>query len=95
MAKLWKDEVQAASSTQQFSSVPIINENVKQAIAGLQPYIQKKFKLFPTEEDKRLLAEFIIVSMREQNIKVKTKKAIVYSLDAPWDILIMKNHLNK
>lgn len=86
MAKLWDKEVReaaataaASNATLEFSSDPVINQKVKEAITGLQPYIYKKFKNFKTENDKRLLAEFILVGQREQSInKLSTKKWIVY-----------------
>ena len=84
MAKHWDEEVQeaaaapATNATLEFSSDPVINQKVKDAVVGLQPYIRNRFKEFKTENDKRLLAEYILVSMREQNIKPSTKKSIVY-----------------
>lgn len=83
--KSWNEEVReaatATNATLEFSSNPIINQKVKEATIGLQKYVYKRFVDFPTDNDKRLLADFILAAMREQSMnKPSTKKSAIIAL---------------
>jgi integrase len=66
--------------TQQFSTDTVINQKVKQASSGLQGTIQRLFLRLPTEEDKELLADFILDSLQKQSVKTRTRRVYITAL---------------
>jgi integrase len=65
----------------QFSTDPIINGKVKQALAGLhQPGIQRYFLDFATDRDKELVADFILTCEFQENVTINTKRVYLIAL---------------
>jgi hypothetical protein len=62
MSVSWEKQELAAilQPQEEFSDNPSINKNVKAAVQGLHPSIQRLFFKFPTEEDKELVADFVL-----------------------------------
>ncbi len=66
--------------TLEFSSNPNINQKIKLAVAGLQKGVQKLFLEFPTEHDKEQAADFILASIKQENISPSTRRILVIAL---------------
>jgi hypothetical protein len=75
-------EAAAAKSieTQEFTIDPVLNQRIKDVCVGLKRSIAKKFIKFPTDQDRALVAGFIEVCLRQENIKLKTKQMYVVAL---------------
>ena len=65
---------------EEFSDNPSINKNVKAAVQGLHPSIQRLLFKFPTEEDKELVADFVLTCIHQENVAIKTKQVYISSL---------------
>jgi integrase len=79
MSIAWENT--SKEETLQFSADPIINDKVKLAVKGLwQPSIQKLFLEFQSDQDKELVADFILACVQEENIAVGTKRAYLIAL---------------
>ena len=48
--------------------------------AGWQGNVQRLFSKFPTDEDRELVADFILTCMHQENIAIKTKRVYISSL---------------
>jgi site-specific recombinase XerD len=68
------------TKTQQFSADPILNDKIKTAVVGLQRFVQNYFLEFPTERDKELVADFIIMCIQKENVAIATKKTYLNAL---------------
>jgi integrase/recombinase XerD len=69
------------SSSYSFSDNPAIDKKVKAAVqGGLQGNVQRLFSKFPTDEDRELVADFILTCMHQENIAIKTKRVYISSL---------------
>jgi hypothetical protein len=63
-----------SSSSFSFSDNPAIDRKVKAAVqGGLQANVQRLFSKFPTDEDRELVADFILACMHQENIAIKIK----------------------
>ena len=93
MSISWEQEEQAiatlqiqqrsssSSSSYSFSDNPAIDRKVKAAVqGGLQGNVQRLFCKFPTDEDRELVADFILTCMHQENIAIKTKRVYISSL---------------
>ena len=82
MSIAWNEEEQKNTEveTLEFSSNPNINQKIKLAVAGLQKGIQKLFLEFPTEHDKEQAADFILTSIKQENISLSTRRILVIAL---------------
>jgi integrase/recombinase XerD len=70
-----------SSSSFSFSDNPAIDRKVKAAVqGGLQANVQRLFSKFPTDEDRELVADFILACMHQENIAIKTKRGYISSL---------------
>ena len=76
MSIAWENTPQ----TQAFSADPVINNKIAAAAAGLQPSVQRYFLEFPTEKDKELVADFILSSVKQENVAIKTKRVYLIAL---------------
>jgi integrase/recombinase XerD len=71
----------SSSSSYSFSDNPAIDKKVKAAVqGGLQGNVQRLFSKFPTDEDRELVADFILTCMHQENIAIKTKRVYISSL---------------
>lgn len=71
----------SSSSSYSFSDNPAIDRKVKAAVqGGLQGNVQRLFSKFPTDEDRELVADFILTCMHQENIAIKTKRVYISSL---------------
>lgn len=77
----WEKAANSTTETQEFTSDPVVNQRIKDVCIGLQRGIAKKFINFPTDEDGALVASFLETCLRQENVKVKTKKMYVLGLD--------------
>lgn len=66
--------------TLEFSPDPNINQKIKLVVAGLQKGVQKLFLEFPTEHDKEQAADFILASIKQENITPSTRRTYVVAL---------------
>ena len=66
--------------TQEFSSDPDINHKINLAVSGLPKGIQKLFLELPTEPDKEQAADFILSSIKQENITSSTRRSYVIAL---------------
>jgi hypothetical protein len=78
MSIAWNES--AAYETLEFSSNPTLNDKIKFATAGLQKGVQKLILELPTEHDKELAADFIIASIKQENLGLSTRRNSVIAL---------------
>jgi hypothetical protein len=76
MSIAWEKEVE----TLEFSPNPIINNKIKLAVSGLQKGVQRLVLELPTEHDKELVADFILASMKQENLTIAAKRTYVIAL---------------
>jgi integrase len=76
MSIAWEKEVE----TLEFSPNLALNNKIKLAVSGLQKGVQRLFLELPTEHDKELLADFIIDSIKRENLTLATKRTYVIGL---------------
>lgn len=76
MSIAWENTVE----TLEFSSDPTINQKIKSAVTGLQKNVQKMFLEFPTEHDKEQVADFILMSIKQENVANDTKRICLIAL---------------
>jgi Phage integrase, N-terminal SAM-like domain len=81
MSISWEESTSALSATQEFTSDSVLNQKIKDVTAGLQGTVKNKFKLFPTDKDKELVADFLQACLRQENITVSTKKVYILGLN--------------
>ena len=70
----------AALETQEFSSDSEINDKIKLAVAGLQKNVANLFWSFPTDRDKKLVADFLITCIQHENSAIKTRQVYLIAL---------------
>lgn len=68
------------TETQEYSSDHILNQKIKGLCEGLQRTIKNRFKFFPTDEDRSLVASFIEVCLHQENVKTSTKQVYILGL---------------
>jgi hypothetical protein len=69
------------NETQEFSANPVINKKVKKAVSGLQKTIQKYFiRDIINEKDKELAADFLISCVKQDGVKLNTRRVYVIAL---------------
>ncbi len=68
MSIAWNEESKKTVETLEFSSNPTINQKIKSAVTGLQKHVQKLFLEFPTEHDKEQVADFILMSVKQEDM---------------------------
>src|SRR3712207_2615205 len=66
--------------TQHFSLDFQVNQKIKAAAAGLQPFIQRYFFEFASDHDKELVADFILSCIRQENIAANTKRSYIVAI---------------
>jgi hypothetical protein len=71
MSTTWEEK--ASTETLEFSSNPYINRKLKDALNGLQATIKRMVSRFPTDQDKELVADFLLACMQQENIAIKSK----------------------
>jgi len=77
MSIAWNEE---AAETLEFSSDLTVNNKIKLAVSGLQKSIQRLFLELPTDHDKELVADFIIVCTKQENISLATRHGCMSQL---------------
>jgi|ERR687884_333020 hypothetical protein len=76
MSIVWENTVE----TLEFSSNPSINQKIKSAVSELQKNVQKLFLEFATDHGKEQIADFILMSIKRENIEVATKRSFLIAL---------------
>ncbi len=80
MSIAWNEEESKEVETLEFSSSSPINHKIKLVVAGLQKGVQKLFLEFATDHDKEQVADFILMSIKQENITPSTRRTFVISL---------------
>lgn len=57
-----------------------LNETIKTVCKDLLPSLQRLFLEFPTDEDKELVADYLLTCMHQENITLSTKKVYLLTL---------------
>ena len=80
MSIAWNEEESKEVETLEFSSNPTINHKIKLVVAGLQKGVQKLFLEFATDHDREQVADFILMSIKQENIAPSTRRIFVIAL---------------
>jgi hypothetical protein len=80
LSTTWEKEALTTNETQEFSSNLDINQKIKSIVNGLQPNVKRLFLKFPSETDKELVADFLLVCQRQENIALATKRMYLLNL---------------
>jgi hypothetical protein len=76
MSISWDNTVE----TQEFSADPATNSKIKAVIIGLPKSISNLFLEFLTDHDKKLVADFLDSSLKQENISLNTKRPYLIGL---------------
>jgi hypothetical protein len=79
MSIAWENNT-TTIQTLEFSPDHNINHKIKLVVTGLQKGVQKLFLQFPTEHDKEQAADFILASIKQENITAATRRTFVIAL---------------
>jgi hypothetical protein len=73
-------EVFSSSNDDDYNSSYALNEKIKTVCKDLLPSLQRLFLQFPTDEDKELVADYLLTCIHQENITLSTKKVYLLTL---------------
>jgi integrase len=76
MSISWENAVE----TLEFTVGPAINNKIKAVVTGLPKSISNLFLEFLTDHDKKLVADFLDSSLKQENISINTKRVYLIAL---------------
>ena len=75
--KQFSTETSASLETQEFSANYNINRKIKSSYKRLRPYVKKLFLELASDTDKEILADYLDLCIRQENIKLATVRGCI------------------
>jgi hypothetical protein len=73
-------EVFSSSNDGDYNICYALNEKIRTVCRDLLPSLQRLFLEFPTDEDKELVADYLLTCIHQENITLSTKKVYLLTL---------------